>query len=409
MLKASNFFNRIWRGLTGKAPQFEGSARSLPFTWGRTEATPQGRNYDLEIVEVPVRDPARSRLLVEMHEHCPELGLATETIVQDALSSADGDDQGFAISKTYSDETPVNSEVFAVLDAARERLYPRSILEMVGDRLLSFGDAFANHDVDLSNKQINSLIVLPTWELFRVEEHGVLNRFEQRRSLHGSQPVALHPILISHFRYRRVNLYGRSLYEESKEDWIKLKNATEDLAAASRAIGYNPTVHVMPTGYTEEQLEFYERAHEERLKKGLISHYYTLAGGDLKKLANSSPDLKALIENVLMWRTRIAMKTHLPFHLFGIQTGTAREISQQPALAYARFINGFRAALTEGITQTFRLELALKGIDPNDPRNRFRLTWPKIYIDPAQAQAGITDEGEQEDTESKLERMYLES
>lgn len=412
----NNALSRLWRSLIGVFPKFDGSARSRAYTWNKSETTAVGRDYDLEIQEIPVRDRIRARTLIEMREYSPEIAFAVETIFSDVLSSADGDDQGFAIAQELSNGTAVNPGVRKILEECRERIFTRSLLEMIGDRLLNFGDCFVNRAVDLNLRQVSGLVVLPTWEVFRVEIDGQLEYFEQRRSLWGADPIRLEPITISHFRYRRQNLYGRALFEESRSDWQELTTAIQNLARAGREIGYNPTIHVMPQGYSVAQKEQYKQEHTAALKasNGLISHYYTLFGGDIHKLSNSHPDLKALSDVVAMFRTRIAMRSHLPFHLFGIQTGSAREISQQPALAYARFINSIRAVMTESLTEIFRLELALKGIDPRDPANAFRLVWPKIYIDPTQSQSGLSDEtAETDDTESKatqgIERMYLES
>lgn len=420
--RKSNLAQKIWTSIVGLLPKFEGTARSRPYTYGRLENTFVGRDYDLEIAEIPIRDQERARLLVEMKEYCPEIGFSYETIITDVLSSADGDDQGFAIAEELSDETPVNPQVKAILDDCRERLFDHSTMEMIINRILAYGDAFANLSINFSTRQIDALLLLPTWEMFRTEISGGLVRFEQRRQLWGFDPIVIHPLLITHWRYRRQNLYGWSLFEECKQDWIELKGATKDLANAAHDVGVNPTHHMMPEGQSFEYLEAYKSAHEEQLKAKQITHYYTLFGADIRKIANNNPDLSSLANNVLMWRSRIAMKSHLPFHLFGISTGTSREISQQPALSHARFINGVRACLTEGITQIFKTELALKGLDPNDKANRFRLAWPKIYIDPNANQDGMTDEGEQEDTEEKsskskpspnakkrLERMLIES
>jgi len=64
----------------------------------------------------------------------------------------------------------------------------------------------------------------------------------------------------------------------------------------------------------------------------------------------------------------------------GLPTIGAREIAGQPALAYSRFVNRIRMALTEGIKGICDLELALHGLSPE--QWQYRIVWPRIATDP---------------------------
>ena len=60
----------------------------------------------------------------------------------------------------------------------------------------------------------------------------------------------------------------------------------------------------------------------------------------------------------------------------------AQRISNQPAEAYGRFISAIRQKLSIGFTQIGKTELALKGIDPRLPENRFRFDWAEFTTVP---------------------------
>jgi hypothetical protein len=246
--------------------------------------------------------------------------------------------------------------------------------------------------------------------MFRVEPYGILERFEQRRSWMGDDPIVFNPAKIAHFRYRRKNLYGRSVFSASLEDWARLRETTEDLAKASREIGVNPTWH---KGNAEADITYMEALrenHQAQLQEGPISHYYLLSGEEIGKVGQLNPDLKPLIDTVLMWRSRIVMASGVPPYLFaGLPTIGAKDISGQPALAYARRINAIRAQATEGIKQIIDTELFLKGI----PQERWKYTigWPKISVSQFEENDPNVAETDNQDTEKeakKLERLVHE-
>jgi hypothetical protein len=396
----------------------QGNFRSYSRIWG-TENTNSGRNYDLEIHETPIRDQdGKARELIELQEWCPEVNFAIETLVQDALSSADGDDQGIIINNEIREGQAVDPEVFRIGMDLIDRLFHYADLGIILERMLSWGDAFMELGIDTDEMAITKLMPLPTWELFRVEPNGNLERFEQRRSLSGADPIVFNPIKIAHFRYRRKNLYGRGVFHASLEDWARLREATEDLALASRELGVNPTYHRMPDDRPAYR-EAYRENHQTQLLEGAIAHYYLLPGEEIGKVSLNNPDLKPLTDSVLMWRSRIVMASGVPPYLFaGLPTIGAKDITGQPALAYARRVNAIRAQITDGIKQIIDTELALKNI----PKERWKYTigWPKISVSQFDKNAANLAESDNDDTEKDeasksennlgrtLERVYQE-
>lgn len=401
----------LWRTLTGYVRAlFRGSQRPLVQSsiYHGSPQTARARNYDLEIQEFPIRDAERARSLIEMVEWCPEIGTATGWIVDDVLSSEDGDDQGIVVSQELIDHTPIDPQVYQIATDAITRIFPVSNLEVIAKRVVNWGDAFASLALDTSKNQVSGLMLLPTWEMFRVESQGELLGFQQRRRISDEDPdYTFIPAEVVHWRYRRENLYGRSLYYESIEDWERLKRSTDALALACDAVGVNPNNHIMPEGTTPEQLQDYQSRHEQRLADGLITDYYLMPGQDIRKLSAVNPDLQALADTVLFWRKRIVMKSRVPPYLLGLPAEGARDISGQPAMAYARFINRVRMSLSEGILQVLFTDLWLKGINPDLWLNKICLVYPKIVTSAVQGVAQVEGDDGEEDLDADLDSTRL--
>lgn len=399
--KIQKYFANLWSKIQGNLiTEMSGNFRGHSKYWG-SEKTASGRNYDLEIQETPIRDmDGRSRELIELHQWCPEVTFAINALVQDCLSSADGDDQGIVINKEIREGEKINPVVYDIGMDAIDRLLHYGDLSVVIERMLCWGDAFLELGADLKSMQIVKTQVLPTFEMFRIEKEGQLS-FEQRRSLAPNDAIIIPAAKLIHFRYRQKSLYGRGVFSASLEDWQRLREATEDLALASREIGLNPTWHKIPIDQSVAYREAYRENHQAQLEEGAIAHYYLMPGEEIGKVGSVNPDLKPLLESVLHWRSRIIMASGVPSYLFaGLPTTGAKDISGQPAMSYARRINAIRAQVTEGIKQLIDTQLYLSGV----PKDQWKYTigWPKISV----SQFAETDHI---DTEKKsLERLVRE-
>ncbi|MBE9178613.1 hypothetical protein IQ268_08580 [Oculatella sp. LEGE 06141] len=374
-------------------------------------ATIHHRNFDLEIQEVVVRDYLLARQLVEMRTWCPEVATTLSILRDDILGSENGDSLGLTISDTLEDdETPVDPDVKAICTDLFNRLDVLDIatLGQIIDRALGDGDAFLSIGIDRDGTRkgqlgISRTLALPTWTMFRLEEdNGLLLGYEQRVRLQGEPLHYFYPPQIVHFRHRRQTLYGQSIWRQSGDDWQKLKEGTADMATAARELGINPNVHEMPEGVEGDYKDAYQQDHEARLEDGVITNYYTLAGGDIRKLANYNPNLSALADNVLFRRTRLIMPAQIPLWRYaGFKIDGAKDISGQPAKAYARYINSLRSlVLTPGIKQILNTELILRlGYEAFLERGKYQLSYPVLLTDPmaAAAQAAPDEESESEE------------
>lgn len=393
----NNRLESFWRNITGWTGRlFNTPTGQTSPTIGQsvtTSESPFNRRFDQEYVEIPIRDSFRARALIELRK-LPEISTALDTLVGDVFSSEDGDDMGMTIAPTLAENTIVDPRLYDIALKCIDRVLRGTDLWAVVEEFLIYGDSFRSILLDSNLSQIQRLKQLPTWEIFRVEDlNGDLLRFEQRNMISGPAQFEIHPMVCVHWRYRRYYKYGRSVFDEVLPDSEALATGYYALEKAALAIGVNPNIHIMPSGWSDNQRESYRLAYEREKEKGkIVTDFYTAFGGDIKKLAGTwNPDLGALLDNVLQRRARIAMRSRIPPWMLGLPTQGPREIAGQPALAYARFIGSIRMVLAEGIRQIIDLELALNGFSADEMN--YKIVFPKIYTN-VQAQSADQTDGE---------------
>lgn len=376
------------------------------------------RFWDLEIPEQVIRQngTGNAREIVEMCSYCQPVIKAIRVLVDDLFSSADGDDQGVAIANDLGDakKTPVDPKVQAIGDALLNRIGLEN-QKLFVKRLLSYGDGFAEKVLiwEGGRYSIDALKVLPTWQLFRVEDdYGNLEGFEQRVSLYGQQTIAFSPPQIVHVRYDREYLYGRGLFDASVQDWVSLKQAAIALSEALNGT-VNPIQYVYPASYSAEQEDaFIARKTAEHKDGSLLTLLFTSSDIEVKRLAQGNSNLTSLTDGILYYRRAIKDNSRLPSWFWTDEqvTGGARDIAGQPALTYSRFIASLRGLIGQGLRQAIDTELVLAGyIEPE--QRQYRFAWPAIYTDP-NSQSSAAEEGEEgtpapEEQESEIERILV--
>ena len=401
-----NIFQRIWNLLiTPLRKRFRGRQNSQQSFTQRSDRpmSIQERNYDLEVSEMPVRSTLKARELIEIRENCPEAGVAVAIISDDCFSSVDGDDYGVVVSEDDVNGDRLDSQVYAVAATCLRRVLPLSTLKKVIDRMVSYGDCFGELAINTrGERQISALQLLPTWEMFRIEDRGVLERFEQRRYLHDENSVVFAPAEVVHWRYQHDFLYGRSQWHQSVPDWVNLKKSIYNYIQAGNDVGVNPTVHIAPPGKDDAWMKNYRSIHQDTLKDGIETHMYMANGGDIRKLANNNPNLSALREQVELFTRRFVGRSRIEAWKLNIFEVGAKDLSNQPSLAYSRFINGLRGDLSEGIKQILHTELILKGVPPERWQGLIKLSYPKIHVDIYNGQeVELAESDEHPDSEAK--------
>jgi hypothetical protein len=396
---AENLFTRIANKFSSLIQSPMGAAtgqqRPISTNWqfGASGDDLFSRKYDLEI---PVnggliRDPARLRTLLEIRTYCPEVKKSIAMQRDDAFSSEHGDDIGIFIDDFVDREKkiPIDPIVKQINEEFLEEHFASEKSKPGLAEALSLGDSFSEIVFDSGMTRIERLLRLPVGEMFRIEDNkGLLLRFEQRRfqsedvsrSDRTDSGISYHPLQIIHWRYQQVHLYGESLFEESVGDWEDLKKGEIDLAKACRDLGVIPVHHEMAEDSTKTDLDKYRTEHIAAKQQILVTDLYTMPGVKIGRISSSQANLQPLVDRVLMRRKRIAMSCRTPSYLLGIQTDGAKQISGQPASAYARQISSVRQMHSEGVNYALTLNLALMGIPPD--RWKWRLRYPEIIVNP---------------------------
>lgn len=392
-----------------------GSQRPLASTGILSVAT----RYDLEIGENPIRDPHRSRELIELNEWCYEVFHALEMAADDAFASADGDNHGWAISDTLDDdETPVNPEVFAIAENIRLRKQDFSTYVIGGNRLkkalrwtLGKGDAFLELGIEREGLSPNAsrdfgvarILELPTFEVFRKEsDQGELIGFEQRKYLSQSDPeYFFEPYKLVHLRHSPDRLYGRSLWQPSLDAWADVKRALDNLIRASNALSVSPDIHILE-GISEETKRKYEQELELRRTRGIITDYVLRSKDhDIRKMANVNPELTGLIDTLIQCRYRLIIPGFPSYFFPGLESrGGTKELSRSPDRRYSRMRYGWCQLLSGAIRQVIDTEIVLrKGYEwyLENARDKYQLVWPEWSTAIDGLTGGETDQTKSED------------
>lgn len=370
-----------------------GDKRPISGNWlyGASGDSLIGRNFDLEIPLTGglVRDSVRLRRLLEMRAYCPEIKKAVAIQRDDVFSSEHGDDTGFWVSDWIDREKtiPVNPTVKKLLNDFIYQHFGAEDCKPIVAEALSVGDSFCEIVFSDDMKQIQRLIRLPVGEMFRIQDNrGYLQGFDRRSYMSEETQAAAargtryHPAQIVHWRYQPVNIYGESLFEESQPDWEDLKKGEIDLAKACRDLGVIPVHHEMAPGSTVTDRVDYELNHRRSKEQFLITDLYTIPGVKINRISRTAANVTPLVDRVLMRRKRIAMSCRTPLYLLGIQEDGAKQLSGQPAEAYARHLASVRQMFSQGVNFVLDLHLLLNGISPD--LWRYQLEFPKIIVNP---------------------------
>lgn len=386
----ANLFQKFYQSIFGDRPKFEGNSR--PAVNNNNFISTARQTGDRDLDEIPFRDPRYACELMNFVDYNPEVDTAQEIFSDYALGSEIGDERGFAITENQFHPYP---RTVAIAQELQRRVLSGVDFQMAVDRFMRYGDCFGNLSIDVNKMQIAAFQFLPTWQVFRIEagdlaeyrkavqdgmmSSGQLIRFEQWRKYNDQDPIKLHPLTVVHWRYRQKNKYGRSHYRVAIPDGARLERAIEVLEAVSSEIGYNPTVHTMPSGTDSTYKQQYTNEFKAKLKQGPVTHIFLEAGGQVGRVGQLPSNETSLRDNVELWRSRIGMISRIPPWLLGERRGL-RDLGAQPALSFSIAVGSVRICLAKGLKQIINTELALQGIPQNEWQ--YNLVFPKIYTNP---------------------------
>jgi hypothetical protein len=314
----------------------------------------------------------------------PECQTAINYWCDATIASKDGDDRGIAVADSIDrkNNIPIDPQIEELVTETIDRLFPERQVRFIAENLLVNGDDFYAAIVAKNGKQIDRLQQLPCWQTFRREPPGQpVEGFYVRDTRNIDSSVRYDPRNTFHWRFRPIGKYGRALFEYSERDAQTLLKRLQDLDRAARSMAIDPLVHEMPPCSDEKYRADYKTAYLEEQQRRLITDFYVAPGQKIYRASGGNvPDLSSIASCVEAAQLRLVLASQVPFFLLGLNTKGAKEISGEPTVAFERAIQTFRAELSEEIRRTIELELTLKGI-PRE-RQKFRLIYPKITVNP---------------------------
>ena len=250
-------------------------------------------------------------------------------------------------------------------------------------RFLAWGDCFASIFENEQGRLIPR--ILPTWQVHLEADEwtGEIKRAYQRRpGVRQEQNIDLDTFC--HWCYHKNHLYGRSLFFEVRDSAKFYKQNSEDLAIASREAALIPMIHEMPDGADSEYLDAYKRDHKQQLKFGPVSDIYVLKGGTVGRAGRGTAELSSMIEPLKLRRIEIAVASHIPPQLLGVDSPTqaSQDLSMQPSMMLTIFIGEIRHYLASKLYDQVNALLERRGLKLGYPPYPYSITFPEIQINP---------------------------
>lgn len=343
------------------------------------DRTSSYRSYPVDFHENPSRSIALCRELEKTIVN-PVAGTALSLTCDFALSSAEGDEFGIAV--TIPENSGLSQRRSALLQKTVNNLISGFTLDdywRICWRFLAWGDCFAS--VFQSEDGSLKPILLPTWQIHIDvnEQNGDIAKIRQVRP--GETEIEIDSEHFIQWSYRKNFVYGRSLFYEVRDAAESYTRNSEDITQSSRNAAIVPNIHIMPEGSSPQYLEAYRTDHKAQQRQGVISDIYLPFGGDMKKPFGGVQQfpLDAMLKAAQFRRLEIAVASRVPLYILGIEYRSAREISLQPAMTFRLHIGRVRAILASGLKQI--VDRYLKESDFPTPYN-YRFQFPKIDLNP---------------------------
>lgn len=350
-----------------------------------------------EILDIYARDGRRGMVLDALAK-LPEVRAAVRFWLDAVCSSADGDDRGVAPADHIDrkDTIPIDPRIEQIVSDTIDRVFPTEVIQSIAERILTRGDEFRY--VTIEKKQISELIYLPCWQMFRREELGKVEGYYFKNYATDQNAIRYDPQTTFHFRFRAVGKYGHSLFDNSQTDAEYLLKRLLDLDFAARASAIDPLCHEMPACADQPYLSAYRTAYQKKAAQQPITDFFLMQGAKIYRASGgNTPNLAAILGSLNFNQTRLLMPSQVPLYLLGLNTGGAKEIAGEPAMAFARAISTLRSNIGTVMREVIDLQLTLSGI-PKE-RQKYRLIWPKIVVNPYSQPQDLTDENSNTDTE----------
>lgn len=398
-MKILNYLRQLWSSF--RRTQNRGISGS-PYPIGYSTSMALAKR-NLDVPEVPIRcienDLNLTKRLLEIEKYSKEASKAIELLALNCFQSQDGGTGSWHVDPKLNDGSNVDPEILAIAQDLMTRqdgdemIIGGDVLQNAVIEALFYGDSFLQLGIEKKKGEwgIHSSIFMPPLSMFAVRsETGKLEGYYQEQ-LGGTRRVEFHPFKIVQFSFlkKKGTRYGRSYIRTSVyDDWDNVRDASYALSKAALEVGTNPWVHTMAEGKNQQDLEKYQRKHQEAINSGqLLTHYYLLNGSELKKASLENDSLAPLVQYLLDCRKRM-IPAGFPSWIFtelGYEASTSKDLHGQPAMTYAQIVAATRSMIGQGIKKAIMLELVLKkGTDWVESNGNFEITWEPWIATPGQ-------------------------
>jgi hypothetical protein len=397
-----SFFRKLWDSFKRRD---QGAIAGSPYPLGYGLSTNYSRR-DLDVPEVPLRyvqdDRELTSRLLEIYYYSKEASKSIELLALNIFQSQDGGSGSWRVAEELADGSKVNTDVIAIArdlssrTDGEEMVLGGDVLQNAVLEALFYGDSFFQLGIEKEGLRngdwgIKSSIYMPPLSMFvQRDESGKLLGYYQQQ-LGGVGNVTFHPFKMLQFSFLRKKgtRYGRSFIRtQAYSDWDNVRDAEYAIAKAAMEVGVTPWLHIMPEGKTQQDLQQYERRHQEALNSGLIlTNYYLMNSADIRKAASDSDAIAPLAQHLLDCRRRM-IPAGFPAWIFtelGYQSSVGNDLNGQPAMTYAQIISAVRSLVGQQIKKAITIELLLrKGFDWVQENGKFEITWEPWIVTPGQ-------------------------
>ena len=310
-----------------------------------------------------------------------------------------------------------NADVVRIAKSLFERVNMEEIGTGIIRKMIKSGDHFEaiTHNGDTGD--IIYMMAPPPINVARVEEHGKLLGFRpnsqgnKNKTIQKiSKEIKWRPWEVLHFRLpsrERDNLYGDSILYPAATAWEQLKMVEDSLVvyrmtrAADRLIYYVDVGNASP----EEAYDIVNRWRKSIKKREHLNKqtgdyrtqwesapidaelFWPVREGSQSRVEKISgtPNISDIVD-VEYQRNKVFGALRIPRGYMGFEesqgvlSGDSTLSSQ--SVRFASTIKSIRKAFLTGIRRLVAIQLVYKGIDPEDPKNKFKVGMaPVSYLD----------------------------
>ena len=362
------------------------------------------------IAEKPTRSLSDFNFIFDILSSCPMVEGSISKLAHDAAVDENGDDRGWAaiIKIEPLDEDDEESKE----QAAKLRKQTQTVINKFVSRtgigyktqsyikkFISAGDCFAELDIQIDPTtglgSIQGIRELPTWQMYKsLDEHG--NTISYYQVTAGSkEPIVWSlPAQIVHFRTNMCDYlpYGQSELMPLRNEWEKFKLLDMDVTLAVHTRAVKAEVHYLgrESGYGYQDISVDElKEYKRRLQDDPtdLNRFYVVKEGQTRidTLDGDASAVRILADVRSEREAKMVWSLGIPLAIAGASAdvNNRHQAAVQQA-DYARRINAIRKDFSAPLEKVLGIELALNGIDINDPeslgvsRITIQFRWPDL-------------------------------